>query len=64
MNICNEPKFSFSSKDKTIYRILGNSLEIYNLPNNSNRFTSDKDASIRLEKYVEKEITPKRTISK
>jgi hypothetical protein len=64
MNICNEPKFSFNSKDKTIYRILGNSLEIYNLPNNSNRFTSDKDASIRLEKYVEKEITPKRTISK
>ena len=64
MNICNEPKFSFSSKDKTIYRILGNSLEIYNLPNNSNRFLSDKDISIRLEKYVEKEITPKRTISK
>jgi hypothetical protein len=64
MNICNEPKFSFSSKDKTIYRILGNSLESYNLPNNSNRFVSDKDVSIRLEKYVEKEITPKRTISK
>ena len=35
MNIYDESKFSYNSKEITINRVLGNNLKSYNMPNNS-----------------------------
>jgi len=57
MNICNEPKFSFSSKDKTIKCTIRNGLESYNLLNTcSGIFYETEYIPIRLKEHFEKEI--------
>ena len=57
MNICDEPKFSFSSIDKTIQCTRRNGLESYNLLNTcSGIFYETEYTPIRLKEHFEKEI--------